>query len=333
MIKGSERPVISVTMATGRQGRAVIRHLIRKGGFQIRAITRNPSSPNARKLAEYPNVEIFKGDLLDQSSLLRAFSESDGVFGNTTPTKDWKLFKGSMSREYELEQGRNLIEAVKTIRSQGRLKHFIFSSICKAKEPGKNHRAPGHFQNKWNIEELIYAAGLMEITTILRPSSYFENFESDLPGINLSYKTFPGLIEPNKPWQTIAVDDVGLWAMAVFNNPNKFIGKGINLAGEEMTGNQMAHLLTKLKRFEDKPVQYFKIPRSLLKVLEHDLATMAEWIERGGYGANIDELKTLGNELGIQMTSLSSWLSYKLAVQKSDFKSKKIIFQSQVYGQ
>ena len=91
-----------------------------------------------------------------------------------------------MVRSYELAQGRNLIDAVKEAETDGVLKHFIFSSICKAKDPLKNTPAPGHFETKWSIEEYIDLSNLKRITTTLRPVSYFENFDSNLPGIQLS---------------------------------------------------------------------------------------------------------------------------------------------------
>ena len=109
----SSRPVIAVTMATSRQGSSVVRHLSKNGIFQIRAITRSPFSKRAENLVKLPNVEIVKGDLLEPESLERCFSGAYGIFGNTTPTKGWILGRGSMVRDYEIEQGRNLVDAVK----------------------------------------------------------------------------------------------------------------------------------------------------------------------------------------------------------------------------
>ena len=310
------KPIIAVTMATGRQGQAVVRHLSKKGLFKIRAITRNPFSKVASELSKLPNVEIFKGDLLDQESLNRGFEDAYGIFGNTTPTKGWTLFRGSMVSDYEREQGKFLIDAVRSAREKGHLKHFVFSSICKAKEPLMNDPAPGHFSTKWNIEEYLISNNLIDLTTILRPVSYFENFYSDLPGINISDTTFPGVVDSNTPWQTIAVDDIGLWTNVVIENPEKFIGQQLNIAGEEMTGNEMAQLLQELSPNIDKQVKYFMVPRNLMRFIEHDIATMAAWIERAGYGADIEELNRLATEFDIEMTPLSKWLHDKLTIRK-----------------
>ena len=180
------KPVIAVTMATSRQGIGVVNELCKTKKYQIRAITRNPNSSKALKLSTLHNVEVVKGNLLDPRSLKNAFEGVEAIFGNTTPTRGWKIFRGSIDRNYEIEQGYNLINEVKNAYTKGKLNHFIFSSISKPKYPLVNEPAPGHFTSKWDIEEYIKNMGLSEITTVLRPVSYFENFENKLPGYTLS---------------------------------------------------------------------------------------------------------------------------------------------------
>ncbi len=306
-----EKPVVAVTMANGLQGRSVIRHLSKSGKFHIRALTRNPFSSKSKDLLNYPNVEIVGADLLNIESLEKAFQGVHGIFGNTTPTKGWRVFRGSMVREYEMAQGRNLINSVKNAYISGKLKHFVFSSVCKSSDPLLSTPAPGHFSSKWDIEECISHNDLQSITTVIRPASYFENFFSNIPGARISETSFPGVVHPERKWQTIAVDDVGAWTNAILNHPDKFLGEAINLAGEEMTGNQMAELFQSLKTSQSKKVKYEMLPRFLLRLIEHDIAIMASWIERSGYGANISYLKSLSNELDFSMTSLSSWLRQK----------------------
>ena len=89
----------------------------------------SPVKAKALELGSLSNVELVKGDLMDPESLNKAFEGVDVIFGNTTPTKGWKLFRGSIVRSYEMEQGFNLINQVKIAYKKGQLKHFIFSSI------------------------------------------------------------------------------------------------------------------------------------------------------------------------------------------------------------
>ncbi|HET7551913.1 MAG TPA: NmrA family NAD(P)-binding protein, partial [Gemmatimonadaceae bacterium] len=58
---------IVVTGATGKQGGAVARELVRRG-FRVRAITRDTSKPAAMALGEL-GVEVLRGDLDDPESL------------------------------------------------------------------------------------------------------------------------------------------------------------------------------------------------------------------------------------------------------------------------
>ena len=307
-----KKDVIAVTMATSRQGVGVVKELSKTNKYQIRAITRNPNSPKAKYLEKLNHVEIVKGDLLDSESLKKAFHGVDIVFGNTTPTKGWKPFRGSIVRSYELNQGFNLINQVKYASENGNLKHFIFSSISKARDPLKNDPAPGHFTSKWDIEDYIEKKELKKITTVLRPVSYFENFENKLPGFTISKKIFPGIISKNFKWQTIAVEDVGKWVRGVLSKPEKYKNQSINIAGEELTGLEMALTLQRLVSSECIKTDYVMIPRLAIKILEYDIGVMADWIERTGYGANMQKLKAIQKDLNIVPTSLKDWLYSRL---------------------
>ena len=313
--------VIAVTMATSRQGVGVVKELSKTNKYHIRAITRNTKSSKALELANLNNVELFKGDLLDPESLNRAFDGVNMIFGNTTPTTGWKLFRGSIVRSYEMEQGFNLINQVKIAHEKGKLRHFVFSSISKAKEPLKNYPAPSHFTSKWDIEEYIEKVDLKNITTVLRPVSYFENFENKLPGFTISKKIFPGIVGKNFKWQTIAVEDIGKWVRGVISEPEKYKNQSINIAGEELSGQEMAMTLQKLVSKEGIQTNYLMIPRFAIKFLEHDIGVMADWIERSGYGADMNKLKIIQEELNIVPTSLEEWLGSRLENQNDSQKS------------
>jgi len=324
VIEGSEvkrDTVIAVTMATSRQGMGVVKELSRTNNYQIRAITRNIKSSKALEIGSLKNVELIKGDLMDPQSLNKAFDGVDAIFGNTTPTKGWKLFRGSIVRSYELEQGFNLINQVKIAYLKGKLNHFIFSSISKAKDPLKNDPAPGHFSSKWDIEEYIEKLELKKITTVLRPVSYFENFENKLPGYTISKKVFPGIVGKDYKWQTIAVEDIGKWVRGVLSKPEKYKNQSINIAGEELTGLEMAMTLQRIVSSEGIQTNYLMIPRTAIKFLEYDIGVMADWIERSGYGADMNKLKIIQNDLNIVPTSLNDWLKAKL---KNENKTQKL---------
>ena len=307
-----KKTVIAVTMATSRQGIGVVKELCRSNKYQIRAITRNTQTTAARKLSILNNVEVIKADLLDPKSLNKAFDGVEAIFGNTTPTKGWNILRGSIVRSYEIEQGQNLINQVKIAYEHGKLNHFIFSSISKSKDPLKNDPAPGHFTSKWDLEEYINKMGLSKITTVLRPVSYFENFENKIPGYTLSKKMIAGIIDKNYKWQTIAVEDIGKWVRGILSKSSEYKNKSINIASEELTGEEMAMTLQKLVISEGIKTNYVKIPRIVLKLLEYDIGVMADWIERSGYGADLKKLKHIQSELDIVPLSFENWLKTKI---------------------
>ena len=314
-------PIIVVTMATSRQGRSLVKKISESGKFFVRAMTRRPTSKEAKLLGSMTNVEIVKGDLLDFDSLKTSFEDAYGIFGNTTPTKEW-----GMDLSYEKAQGINLIKAVEKQFEKGKLKHFVFSSICKSSVPNGNNNAPGHFSNKWEIEDVISQRDISKITTILRPSSYFENFLNFLPYTKITETVLPGVVKASSTWQTLSVEDIGEWGYAAFKNPTKFIGVSLNLASEQMNGIEMAEVLQKLRGSRTKVIKYKMIPRILINLIEKDIGVMATWIEQKGYGADIKYLRQLADDFDIKMTSFSSWLKnndpvYTQLKSKSKLKS------------
>ena len=77
----------------------------------------------------------------------------------------------------------------------------------------------------------------------------------------------------------------------------------------------------KILKSEGYKTSYVMIPRLVIKFLEYDIGLMADWIERTGYGADMNKLKIIQNELEITPTSLSDWLNTKLENQKKQSNS------------
>jgi uncharacterized protein YbjT (DUF2867 family) len=74
-------PLITVFGATGNQGGAVARSLLKNPSFKVRALTRNPSSDASQALASQ-GAEVHQADGFDKKSMLSAFAGSWGVFVN-----------------------------------------------------------------------------------------------------------------------------------------------------------------------------------------------------------------------------------------------------------
>jgi uncharacterized protein YbjT (DUF2867 family) len=140
----TERRTILVTGATGAQGGSVVRHLLERGSYAVRALTRNPDSEGARALAKQ-GVEVVAGDL-DHADSLRA--ALDGCYGAFGVTNFWEHFDG------EAQQGRNLVDAV----ADAGIRHFVFSTLPNVKQLTDGEIEVPHFDIKGEMEDLCEGA-------------------------------------------------------------------------------------------------------------------------------------------------------------------------------
>src|SRR6266542_2153159 len=208
--------VIAVTGATGQQGGAVARKLL-ADGWKVRALTRDFNKPAAQEL-KVLGAEIVAGDMDNRAELDAAFQGAYGVFSVQN------FWLPNVGFEGEIRQGKNVAEAAKAAGVQ----HLVYSSV------GAAHRGMGqkHFESKWIIEQYIHSLDIPY--TILRPAFFMENFNWERASILNG--TFNALgLRPEKGRQLIAVEDVAAFVALAFANLNQYVGKTIELAGDELT--------------------------------------------------------------------------------------------------
>lgn len=255
---------ILVTGATGKQGGAVVKHLL-QSNFHIRALVRNLESSVAKSLAN-KGVEIIRGDFDEYESLENSCTGVHGVFSVQTFTED--------DIDLEVRQG---IAIAKAAKATG-IEHFVYSSVGSA---NRKTNVP-HFDSKAKIEEYIQEIGLP--FTILRPVFLMENWEmfgrdSILKGT---------LVQPLKPetkLQQVSVNDIGAFTAMAFTQPSEWIGRAVDLAGDEMT---MTETAATFSRIIDRPVNYIQLPwEQFQQFAGEELTMMYQWFDRVGYSADI----------------------------------------------
>lgn len=267
MIDDPGQYLILVSGATGQQGGSVVRHLLAKR-FRVRALTRNKEQDAARKLAN-AGAEIVEGNFDDQASLKQAF---DGVYGAYSVQNTWKA-----GVEGEIRQGKAFADAAQ----KASVKHFIYSSV------GGAERKTGipHFDSKWEIEKYIQSLQLP--ATILRPVFFMNNWMSMKESILNGQLSQP--LSPETSLQQIAVDDIGAFARISFTNPDKWIGRSIEIAGDELTLRQTAEVFSEVT---GRNVQYIQISWDTFKEKMGEESTiMFHWFEEKGYEADIEALR------------------------------------------
>ncbi|MCU7497071.1 MAG: NmrA/HSCARG family protein [Ignavibacteria bacterium] len=273
--------LIFVTGATGKQGGAVVNHLL-KEGYQIKALTRSPGSEQARKLKER-GVEIIEGDLYNPGSFRQHIKDAFGVFA---VQNFWEHgYQG------EVEQGKALINAVKDSNVQ----HFIYNSVASC----TRNTGLAHFDSKKEIEDYIKEKKLAY--TIFRPVFFMENF------IGMRNEIFAGKLvsamEENVPLQMIAVDDIGAFVTQAFSNPDIYMGKEIELAGDSKTYPEVASILSSEL---GEPVSYVKLSlKEFENIVGKETAQMVDWFNRVGYDVDIEALKS---NYDVELTTFKEWL-------------------------
>ncbi|MEV1079322.1 NmrA/HSCARG family protein [Streptomyces sp. NPDC050211] len=252
---------ILVIGATGNQGGATARQLLSRG-WSVRALVRNPDKPEAQALKEQ-GATLVRGDLDNEASVRSAMTGVHGVFSVQA------LAYEPATLAAEVRQGKAVADAAKAMG----VEHLVYSSV------GGAERRTGidHFESKAEIERHIQALELP--ATILRPVFFMNNLlhYADAEGERLM--SLP--VKPDKPMQLIAGDDIGFFAAAAFNDPQKYIGRQIELAGDEVTFPEVAEIYERVTgtptRFEALPIE----------------ERMFEWFAEEGYEADIPTLRRL----------------------------------------
>lgn len=275
--------IILVTGATGNQGGAVAYSLL-SSGWTVRALIRDPSKPAALVLAE-KGVQVVKGDLDDRVSVDQALKGVYGVFSVQA-----FMEQGTAG---EIRQGKTLADSAKAAG----IEHFVYSSVAGAE---RNTDIP-HFESKWEIEQHIRTLKLP--ATIFRPVFFMHNFNSPLFNLRQSILggTLSLAIRPDKSLQMLASEDLGVFVTMAFEKPNDFIGKAIELAGDEMTMPQAAKVFS---RVMGRPVRFVEMAIEQVRNFSEDLALMFQWFNEKGFQADIPALRALHP----QLMTLETWL-------------------------
>ena len=253
----ADKKIIAVTGATGAQGGGLVRAILSDpgSGFAARALTRDVNSAKAKELAKL-GAEVVAADLDDLESLKKAFQ---GAYGAYCVTFFWAHF----SAEKEVAEASNMAKAAK----EDGVQHVIWSTLEDTRKlvPLSDDRMPTlngkykvpHFDGKGEADHVFTDLGLP--VTFLLTSFYWDNLIYFGSGPKKGPDGKLALTMPmgDKKLPGIAAEDIGKCALGIFKKGREYIGKRVGIAGEHLTGVQMAVALTKAL---GKEVHYNSVP-------------------------------------------------------------------------
>lgn len=283
---------IFVTGATGNQGGAVARSLI-NNGFKVRALTRNSSSVPAQDLKNL-HGEIVQGDLNNTGTFRDHIKDVEGIFSVLT---------NENGIDKEIKQGINLANLAKEYG----VKHFVYSSVTGADQ---NTGIP-HWESKFKIENHIRQINLPY--TIVRPASLFENFLIPQVKSRILKGKLASPVNKDVVQQFISSKDIGEISADIFMKPDKYSGRIVTIAAEEMDMETVAGVFSEVLR---KEIKYQKLPGLITRlVMGKDLYKMFKWVNENN-AVFLKDLDAFKKEYP-HLTGLREWIQLNFKTTSS----------------
>jgi len=261
----ARKRTVLVTGVTGKQGGAAARHLLDRG-FSVRGLTRDNSKPAARQ-CEDVGIELVQGDMADRSSLDKAVRGVHGVFSVQDP---W-----TAGVEVEVQFGKDLADAA----LEAGVQHYVQSSVGSANQD----TGIPHFDSKFKIEQHLKEIGLP--CTILRPVFFMDNWQMPMLHDAILHGMLPQPLSIDTLLQQIDVDDIGFFVALAFENPDTWIGREFDLAGDELS---MRDTAATFSRVLGKDVKYNQVGwDEFEQTVGKEMTIMYRWFEDVGYTVDI----------------------------------------------
>nr|WP_238412761.1 NmrA family NAD(P)-binding protein [Saccharothrix deserti] len=212
-------------------------------------------------------ADIAHGDFEDPTSLRTALHGVRSVFAVTTPF--------GTDTDAETRHGIALIDAARDVE------HIVFTSASNA------DRGTGipHFDSKQRIEEHLVTAGPR--WTVLGPAAFIDDKFGDWTLNGLREGTFHLPLPSDRELHLVAVRDIADVAALALEQPDRFAGRRLDLAGETLTPAAMAEALTAAI---GHPIRHHCPPLDVVARYSADLAAMFGYFTEVGTDIDLPRL-------------------------------------------
>ncbi|MFI9327064.1 NmrA family NAD(P)-binding protein [Kitasatospora sp. NPDC052868] len=267
---------VAVTGATGAQGGATARALLRLG-LPVRALTRDPAGPAAAALRAL-GAEVVRADFDDPASLAAALDGAGALFAMSTP------FGSDL--DAEVRQGEALLDAA---ASAGGVRHIVLTSATNA------DRSTGipHFESKWRLER--HLAALDVPWTVIGPGAFMENYANGWTLRSLREGVLHLPMPADRPMPLIAAADIGAFAALALSRPEEFAGRRIDIASQWRTPEQIAAAISAAS---GRDIRFEEVPLAVAAGYSEDLAAMFRYFQETGLEVDVDALHARYPETG-----------------------------------
>ena len=250
----------------------------------MRVLTRNLEAPKARCLAAL-GVELVKGDFDDMASLRTALAGVSAAYS----VQQWTGKGGTAAEEI---YGKRFADAVKASGSP----HLVYSSA----EGVERKSGLGHYESKWAIERHIHDLGLP--ATILRPVGFMDAFGVPAMQRGMFLGIFKANFGVSRPIQFVATYDIGWFAARALEDPDRYAGRVIPLAGDELS---IGEIIETFKSVTGRKPWVAPIPAFLARrAMPKAFLEMFTWIREKGFEANIAAVR----QEYPQLLSFAGWV-------------------------
>jgi uncharacterized protein YbjT (DUF2867 family) len=273
---------IVVVGATGRQGREVVRHLVREG-WRVNGVTRKPESKKAVAVRAL-GADLVHADLDDITTLESAFQGAYGVYTMQPPIPG--------KPENEIQQGKNVALAAQKMKIQ----HVVYGSAG----PEKSKTGIEQWDTKLEVTQAMMSLGLP--LTTLRPLAFMELMTDPSYYPNVIWYIWPKITGGDRKIPWISVQDVGVIAAKAFANPAEFMGKDFVLSADVQSLDECRAIY---KEVRGKDPSRFPMPMFLFeKFVGKDIPRMWSWLRT--HPVNLDTSQT--RQIHPEVMSVRTWL-------------------------
>jgi uncharacterized protein YbjT (DUF2867 family) len=304
----SPTKLLTVFGATGNQGgsvvKSVLNHPTLSKEYKIRAITRDPSKPNAQALAA-KGVEPVKADMEDAESVKHALEGSYAVFA---VTNYWE----KASKELEIQQGKTIADAAKAAG----VKHLVWSAL-----PNTTKLTNGvlkhieHFDSTAEVAEYIESVKGDMVATYFMPGFYMSNIKGSIkPGQD-------GVPTLAMPWDASetkvalfdTATDTGTFVAGILSqDPKSVDGLYVPAVSQWVTPNEIVQTITKVSgtevKFHSVPEKvwqsFLPMPEKMAQELAENMVLVREY---SYYGKGAEKEQAKADEKVLAGAKTVSW--------------------------